>query len=50
MLMIIACLTMLADHIGGHVLDVPAMRIIGRLAMPIYAYLIAGSLSCISEK
>ena len=43
MLMIIACLTMLADHIGGHVLDVPAMRIIGRLAMPIYAYLIAGS-------
>ena len=44
MLMIIACITMLIDHIGGHVLcDIPAMRIIGRIAMPIYAYLIVGS-------
>ena len=43
MLMIIACITMLIDHIGGYILSVPAMRIIGRFAMPIYAYFMAGS-------
>ena len=40
MLMIISCLTMLIDHIGI-LLDCTFMRIIGRLAMPIYAYFIA---------
>ena len=39
MLMIIACISMLIDHIG--IVFFPNMdgfRIIGRLAMPIYSY------------
>lgn len=40
MLMMISCLTMLIDHIGI-LLGCTFMRVIGRLAMPIYAYFIA---------
>ena len=50
MLMIIACITMLIDHIGVHVLDIPAMRIIGRIAMPVYAYLMTGSFEHTHDK
>lgn len=42
MLMIIACLTMLVDHIAFCFLDnMPVLRMIGRIAMPIYAYFIS---------
>lgn len=39
MLCLIAMLSMLIDHIG-YKLDIDILRIIGRLAMPIYAYFI----------
>ena len=42
MLMILSCITMLIDHIGCVFFsDTVTLRIIGRLAMPIYAYFIA---------
>ena len=41
-LKIIALLTMLIDHIGVLLFpDIAALRIIGRIAFPIFAYLIA---------
>ncbi len=41
-LKLIAASTMLVDHIGAYILtDVSILRIIGRLAFPIYAYFIA---------
>ncbi|MCQ2353551.1 MAG: conjugal transfer protein TraX [Clostridia bacterium] len=40
-LKIAACLTMLADHIGYHNSSLPALRMIGRISFPIFAYLIA---------
>lgn len=41
-LKIFACLFMLIDHIGYHLLpNVEILRLIGRLAFPIFAYLIA---------
>ena len=41
-LKLIALITMTLDHIGVHLLpQFPILRIIGRLAMPIYAFLIA---------
>ena len=42
LLMILSCITMLIDHIGlVFFSSSPIWRIIGRLAMPIYAYFIA---------
>lgn len=42
MLKVIAMVTMLIDHMGSRLFDnCTPMRIIGRLAMPIFAYLIA---------
>lgn len=42
MLMLIACLTMLIDHIGAVFFpDMIILRIIGRISMPLYAYSIA---------
>lgn len=40
-LKIIACLTMLIDHIGATLVPVMALRIIGRMAFPIYCFLLA---------
>ncbi len=41
-LKLIAALTMLCDHIGAYLLpEIAVLRIIGRLAFPIYAYFIA---------
>ena len=41
-LKIIAMLSMLADHIGVQLFpDLQILRIIGRLALPIFAYMIA---------
>ena len=41
-LKIIACVTMLIDHVGAYILtDMEVLRIIGRLAFPIFAYFIA---------
>ena len=41
-LKLIACIAMLCYHIGYHILkDVEILRVIGRLAMPIFAFLIA---------
>lgn len=42
MLKIIAMVTMLVDHIGATFLEqYPIYRVIGRISMPIYAYLVA---------
>lgn len=41
-LKLLALLTMTVDHIGVHLFpQYPILRIIGRLAFPIYAYCIA---------
>ncbi len=41
-LKVIACVTMLVDHVGAYLLtDVEILRIIGRLAFPIFAFFIA---------
>lgn len=40
-LKIIACLTMLIDHIGAVLVPVMGLRIIGRMAFPIYCFLLA---------
>jgi hypothetical protein len=41
-LKIIACISMLIDHLGVSIFPgVPVLRIIGRLAFPIFAYMIA---------
>lgn len=37
----IACLTMLIDHVGATLVPVMALRIIGRMAFPIYCFLLA---------
>lgn len=41
MLKIIACVTMLLDHIGATMVQGNTLRIIGRIAFPIYCFLIA---------
>ena len=43
-LKLIACLTMLIDHIGYVFLPYPILRIIGRIAYPIYAFLLCQGL------
>ena len=43
-LKLIACVTMLIDHIGYTFLHYPFLRIIGRLAFPIYAFLLSQGL------
>ena len=41
-LKIIACITMVIDHVGAFILtDLEILRIIGRIAVPIFAYFIA---------
>lgn len=40
-LKIIACVTMLIDHIGAVLVPVMGLRIIGRMAFPIYCFLLA---------
>ena len=41
-LKIIACITMVIDHVGAYIFpDVEILRIIGRLSFPIFAYFIA---------
>ena len=40
-LKLIACATMLLDHIGAVIVPLTGLRIIGRLAFPIYAFLLA---------
>lgn len=40
-----ACLAMLLDHIGYRLYDVPGLREIGRIAFPIFAYMIASGAS-----
>ncbi len=41
-LKIIACITMVIDHLGAYIFtDVTVLRIIGRLSFPIFAYFIA---------
>ena len=50
MLMIIACISMLIDHIGiAFFPDMDCFRIIGRLAMPIYSYFIVQGLEHTSD-
>lgn len=41
MLKIIACVTMLLDHIGATMVSGYGLRIIGRIAFPIYCFLMA---------
>ena len=43
-LKLIACLTMLIDHTGTVFLPYPILRIIGRIAFPIYAFLLCQGL------
>ena len=40
MLKIIACVTMLLDHIGATMVSGYGLRIIGRIAFPIYCFLL----------
>lgn len=40
-LKLIACLVMLIDHIGAAVVPMTSLRIIGRMAFPIYCFLLA---------
>ena len=41
-LKIIACVAMVIDHVGAYLLPhIPILRVIGRLAFPIFAYFIA---------
>lgn len=40
-LKIIACVTMLLDHIGATLVPVMGLRIVGRLAFPIFCFLLA---------
>ena len=39
-LKIVACLTMLLDHVG-YLTNTEFLRVIGRISLPIFAYLIA---------
>ena len=41
-LKIIACITMVIDHVGAYLLpELPLLRVIGRISFPIFAYFIA---------
>ena len=40
MLKLLACFCMLLDHIGGTIVPFRALRVIGRIAFPIYCYLL----------
>lgn len=40
-LKLIACITMLCDHIGFALIPCPWLRVIGRIAFPIYCFLLA---------
>lgn len=40
MLKLVACMTMLVDHLGAVFFPSPVFRIIGRVAFPIYAFLL----------
>lgn len=40
-LKIVACVTMLLDHIGYRLYEVPALREIGRIAFPLFAFMVA---------
>ena len=47
----VAVLTMLIDHVGMiFFTKITALRIIGRAALPIYAYLVATGLDCTHNK
>lgn len=41
LLKIIACVTMALDHVGYSLTSVPELRMVGRIAFPIFAYLIS---------
>jgi len=40
-LKLIACVTMLLDHLGAALFPIPALRLIGRLSFPIYCFLLS---------
>lgn len=40
-LKLIACITMLLDHVGAALFPITALRLIGRLSFPIYCFLLA---------
>ena len=40
-LKLIACVTMLIDHIGAAFVPVLWLRVVGRIAFPIYCFLLA---------